>query len=443
MKISQFFLPTLKEAPSEAQVISHQLMLRSGMIKQSSAGIYSWLPLGFKVLKKIEEIIRCEQDYIGGQEILMPTIQPADLWIESGRYEDYGQEMLRIKDRSNRDLLYGPTNEELITDIFRTHLKSYKDLPLLLYHIQWKFRDELRPRYGVMRGREFLMKDSYSFDLDMNQSRLTYQRNFLSYLRIFSKLGLKAIPVKANPGPIGGDLSHEFVILAPNGESDIFFDKKLLEFESISKDIFLDKNLVEKEYNKWAKCYAVTDDIHNEIEYNKLTTPENRVNSRAIEVGHVFYFGTKYSKSMGANLINNKGEQLPVHMGSYGIGVSRLVGAIIEYSHDDKGIIWPENVAPFSVGILNLKKGDEYCDKMSELVYQNLLIAGVEVLYDDTSERAGSKFANMDLIGLPYQVFIGSKSKDNGLFEIKERATNKRYFLKLESLINHLTEKFN
>ncbi|MBL41574.1 MAG: proline--tRNA ligase [Rhodospirillaceae bacterium] len=443
MKISQFFLPTLKEAPSEAQVISHQLMLRSGMIKQSSAGIYSWLPLGFKVLKKIEEIIRCEQDYIGGQEILMPTIQPADLWIESGRYEDYGQEMLRIKDRSNRDLLYGPTNEELITDIFRTHLKSYKDLPLLLYHIQWKFRDELRPRYGVMRGREFLMKDSYSFDLDMNQSRLTYQKNFLSYLRIFSKLGLKAVPVKANPGPIGGDLSHEFVILAPNGESDIFFDKKLLEFESISKDIFLDKNLVEKEYNKWAKCYAVTDDIHNEKEYNKLTTPENRVNSRAIEVGHVFYFGTKYSKSMGANLINNKGEQLPVHMGSYGIGVSRLVGAIIEYSHDDKGIIWPENVAPFSVGILNLKKGDEYCDKMSELVYQNLLIAGLEVLYDDTSERAGSKFANMDLIGLPYQVFIGSKSKDNGLFEIKERATNKRYFLKLESLINHLTEKFN
>ncbi|PPR78086.1 MAG: Proline--tRNA ligase [Alphaproteobacteria bacterium MarineAlpha2_Bin1] len=443
MKISEFFLPTLKEAPSEAKVISHQLMLRSGMIKQSSAGIYSWLPLGFKVLKKIEDIIRKEQDSIGGQEILMPTIQPADIWVESGRYEDYGQEMLRIKDRSNRELLYGPTNEELITDIFRTHLKSYKDLPLLLYHIQWKFRDELRPRYGVMRGREFLMKDSYSFDLDLEQSRLTYQKNFLSYLRIFARLGLKALPVKANPGPIGGDLSHEFVILAPNGESDIFFDKTLLELDPLSKENYSDKNIIDKAYNKWAQCYSVTDDIYNEKEYNQFVSPENRTNSRAIEVGHVFYFGTKYSKSMGANIINNKGESVNVHMGSYGIGVSRLVGAIIEYSHDDKGIIWPINVAPFSVGILNLKNGDEYCDRMSELIYQNLLIAGVEVLYDDTSERAGSKFANMDLIGLPYQVFIGLKSKETGLFEIKERSTNKRYFLALDSLINHLTEIFN
>ncbi len=443
MKLSEFFLPTLKEAPSEAQVISHQLMLRAGMIKQSSAGIYSWLPLGFKVLKKIEELIRSEQNSIGAQEILMPTMQPADLWIESGRYEDYGQEMLRIKDRSNRDLLYGPTNEELITDIFRTHLKSYKDLPLLLYHIQWKFRDELRPRYGVMRGREFLMKDSYSFDLNLDQSRLTYQKNFLSYLRIFAKLGLKALPVKANPGPIGGDLSHEFVILAPNGESDIFFDKSLLDLDPLSKVDFLDINAVEKEYNKWSQCYSSTDDIHNEKEYNHIVKIENRANNRAIEVGHVFYFGTKYSKSMGANIINNKGQQLPVHMGSYGIGVSRLVGAIIEYSHDDRGIIWPKNVAPFSVGILNLKKGDDYCDKISELIYQNLLIAGIEVLYDNTSERAGSKFANMDLIGTPYQVFIGLKSKETGLFEVKERATNKRYNLSLDTLINHLTEKFN
>ena len=443
MRLTEFFLPTLKEAPSEAKVISHKLMLRAGMVKQSSAGIYSWLPLGYKVLSKIQQIIRTEQNSIGAQEILMPTIQPADIWLESGRYEDYGQEMLRVKDRSNRDLLYGPTNEELVTDIFRTHTKSYKNLPLMLYHIQWKFRDELRPRYGVMRCREFLMKDSYSFDLDIEKSRLTYQKVFLSYLRTFSKLGLQAIPVKANPGPIGGDLSHEFVILAPNGESDIFFDKNLLKLDPLKSINALDSDLIDKEYNSWVQYYSSTDDMHNIDNFKKNVLSENQAHSRAIEVGHVFYFGTKYSKSMGANIINNRGEQIPVHMGSYGIGVSRLLGAIIEYSHDDKGIIWPKNVAPFSVGVLNLKIGDEYCDKMSELIYKSLLIAGVDVLYDDTPERAGSKFANMDLIGVPYQVFIGMKSKDSGLFEIKERATNKKYYLTLDSMINHLTEKFN
>ena len=443
MRLTEFFLSTLKEAPSEAKVISHKLMLRAGMIKQSSAGIYSWLPLGYKVLNKIEQIIINEQNSIGAQQILMPTIQPADIWVESGRYEDYGQEMLRVKDRSDRDLLYGPTNEELITDIFRTHIKSYKYLPIMLYHIQWKFRDELRPRYGVMRGREFLMKDSYSFDLDIEKSRLTYQKVFLSYLRTFAKLGLQAIPVKANPGPIGGDLSHEFVILAPNGESDIFYDKGLLELDPLKSKNYLDAESINDEYNSWAKHYSSTDDMHDLNEFKEKVAGDNQANSRGIEVGHVFYFGTKYSKSMGANIINNRGEQIPVHMGSYGIGVSRLLGAIIEYSHDDKGIIWPKNVAPFSVGVLNLKIGDEYCDKMSELIYKSLLIAGVDVLYDDTPERAGSKFANMDLIGVPYQVFIGMKSKDSGLFEIKERATNKKYYLTLDSMINHLTEKFN
>ncbi len=441
MKLSQFFLPTLKDAPSDAQIISHKLMLRAGMIKQSSAGIYSWLPLGFKVLKKIEELIRLEQNSIGAQEILMPTIQPADLWTESGRYEDYGQEMLRIKDRSNRDLLYGPTNEELVTDIFRTHVKSYKDLPILLYHIQWKFRDELRPRYGVMRGREFLMKDSYSFDLDLFKSRITYQKNFLTYLRIFAKLGLKAIPVRANPGPIGGDLSHEFVILAPNGESDVYFDKSLLELDILSKENKVNDDNIEDIYNKYADCYSVTDDMYIEKEFNNSVEKDNQSKSRAIEVGHVFYFGAKYSKAMGANIVNNKDQEIPVHMGSYGIGVSRLVGAIIEFSHDDKGIIWPASVAPFKVGLLNLKPGDNYCDKTSELIYQTLLIAGVEVLYDDTLERAGSKFANMDLIGLPYQIFVGSKSKKSNMFEVKERNTDKRYHLSLDRLINHLSSK--
>ncbi len=441
MRLSNFFLPTLKEAPSEAQVISHNLMLRAGMIKQSSAGIYSWLPLGLLVLKKIEQVIRSEQSIIGAQEILMPTIQPADIWVESGRYEDYGQEMLRVKDRSDRDLLYGPTNEELVTDIFRDHVKSYKDLPLLLYHMQWKFRDELRPRYGVMRGREFLMKDSYSFDIDLENSRIVYKKNFLSYLRIFAKLGLKAIPVRADPGPIGGDLSHEFVILAPNGESDVFFDKSILDIDILSVTKGFNKEDIDDLYKIFTNFYSVTDDMHNEEKFKNVTPKSCQQSSRAIEIGHVFYFGTKYSKSMNANIVNRNGEELPAHMGSYGIGVSRLVGAIIEYSHDDKGIIWPKSVAPFKVGVLNLKTGDDFCDKTCEIIYQGLSIAGVEVLYDNTKERAGSKFANMDLIGIPYQIFVGSKSKESGLFEVKERSTNKRYHLSMDSLINYLSEK--
>ncbi|MFL2788303.1 MAG: proline--tRNA ligase, partial [Paracoccaceae bacterium] len=360
MRLSRYFLPLLKENPAEAQIISHRLMLRSGMIKQSSSGIYSWLPMGFKVLKKIENIVHQEQKSAGHIPMLMPTLQSAELWKESGRYEDYGEEMLRIKDRHSRDLLYGPTNEELITDIFRSHVNSYRDLPLTLYHIQWKFRDERRPRFGVMRGREFYMKDGYNFDVDKDNALHSYNRHLISYLRTYERLGLKAIPMRADTGPIGGDYSHEFLVLAETGESEVFFDKSILNLNLGDRQVDFDnKAQCQEIFNEWTSPYARTDETHDSASFDKVVPKDQQITSRAIEVGQIFYFGTKYSEAMGANVNNSEGVKTPVHMGSHGIGVSRLLGAIIEASHDDKGIIWPESVTPFQIGIINLKQGDE------------------------------------------------------------------------------------
>ncbi len=437
MRLTSYFLPTLKETPSEAQIVSHRLMLRAGMVRQASAGIYSWLPLGFRVLKKIEDIVRQEQDLAGCQEMLMPTIQPADLWRESGRYDGYGKEMLRIRDRHDRDMLYGPTNEELITDIFRNSVKSYRDLPLLLYHIQWKFRDEVRPRFGVMRGREFLMKDSYSFDLDADASRRAYNKMFVSYLRTFEKMGLKAIPMKADTGPIGGDLSHEFLILADTGESEIACHKDLRDF-NINKilDGMDPEGDLSTVVNSLTDFYAATDEQRDaEIE---ATLGSDLVTGRGIEVGHIFYFGTKYSDSMGARVAGPNGENIAVEMGSYGIGVSRLVGAIIEASHDEAGIIWPESVAPFHVGLINLRPADEACAKAADDMYAKLRDAGVEVLYDDRDASPGAKFAEMDLIGLPWQLVIGPRGIKAGTVELKRRADGEREELAPESALARL-----
>jgi prolyl-tRNA synthetase len=415
MRRSSYFLPTLKENPSEAQIVSHRLMLRAGMIRQSSAGIYSWLPLGFRVLKKIEQIVREEQNRAGAQEVLMPTIQPAELWKESGRYEDYGKEMLRIKDRHEREMLYGPTNEEQITAIFRECAKSYRELPQMLYHIQWKFRDEVRPRFGVMRGREFLMKDGYSFDLDPAAARRSYQRMFVSYMRTFARMGLKAIPMRADTGPIGGDLSHEFQILAETGESAVFVDKALLAADWAGREVDYSADLTPV-VEELTGLYAATDEKHDPA--MEKTLGDRLVAARGIEVGHIFYFGTKYSKPMGAVLPGPNGEPITMEMGSYGIGVSRLVGAIIEASHDDAGIIWPEPVAPFRVGLINLKPGDAKCDDACESIYRAL---APDLLYDDRDERAGVKFADMDLIGLPWQVVVGPKGIAAGTVEVKRR----------------------
>jgi prolyl-tRNA synthetase len=415
MRRSSYFLPTLKENPSEAQIVSHRLMLRAGMMRQSSAGIYTWLPLGFRVLRKIEQIVREEQDRAGAQELLMPTIQPAELWKESGRYEDYGKEMLRITDRHEREMLYGPTNEELITAVFRECVKSYKELPQILYHIQWKFRDEVRPRFGVMRGREFLMKDSYSFDLDQAGARRSYQKMFVSYMRTFARMGLKAIPMRADTGPIGGDLSHEFQILADTGESAVFVDKALLDADWAGREVDYSKDLTPL-VEELTGHYAATEEMHDPAMEAKLG--DRLVKARGIEVGHIFYFGTKYSKPMGVVLPGPNSEQITVEMGSYGIGVSRLVGAIIEASHDDAGIIWPEPVAPFRVGLINLKPGDAKCDAACDTIYRAL---GDDVLYDDRDERAGVKFAEMDLIGLPWQVVVGPKGIAGGTVEVKKR----------------------
>ena len=435
MRLTRYFLPTLKENPSEAQIVSHRLMLRAGMIKQQAAGIYSWLPLGHRVLKNIEQIVREEQDRSGAHEVLMPTIQSADLWRETGRYDDYGQEMLRIKDRHDRDMLYGPTNEEVITDIFRNHVKSYRDVPLNLYHIQWKFRDEVRPRFGVMRGREFLMKDAYSFDVDAAGAKAAYNKMFLSYLRTFERLGLKAIPMKAETGPIGGDLSHEFIILADTGESEVFCDKRWLEMDLSRQDISYDDDL-EPLFQELTGIYAATDEMHDPaacpIPVDELET------RRGIEVGHIFYFGDKYSKPLGAVVSLADGSQVPVHMGSYGIGVSRLVGGIIEASHDENGIIWPESVAPFPVGLINLRTGDEACDAACADLEAKLTAAGMEPLYDDRDERAGAKFADMDLIGLPWQVIVGPRGLKNGVVEVKNRATGEREELSMESALAKL-----
>jgi prolyl-tRNA synthetase len=437
MRLSAYFMPTLKETPAEAEIVSHRLMLRAGMVRQASAGIYSWLPLGFRVLKRIEQIVREEQDRAGCQEVLMPTIQSAELWRKSGRYEDYGKEMLRITDRKDREMLYGPTNEELITDIFASAVSSYKALPKLLYHIQWKFRDEVRPRFGVMRGREFLMKDGYSFDVDFAAAKRSYNRMFVAYLRTFNRMGLKAIPMVAESGPIGGDLSHEFLILADTGESAVFCHKDYTEFEVPSKDVDYEGDL-EPIVRHWTSLYAATGDKHDAARFEAV--PEDRrIATRGIEVGHIFYFGTKYSKPLGARVSTPAGEQVDVHSGSYGIGVSRLAGAIIEASHDDAGIIWPDAVAPFKVGLINLKAGDAACDKACTDIYGKLRNAGVEVLYDDRDERPGAKFADMDLIGLPWQLIVGPRGLAAGKLELKRRATGERQELATDAALARLT----
>jgi len=439
MRLSTYFLPTLRENPSEAQIVSHRLMLRAGMVRQASAGIYSWLPLGFRVLQRIEQIVREEQDASGAQEVLMPTIQSADLWRQSGRYDDYGKEMLRIVDRHEREMLYGPTNEELITDIFRSASKSWRDVPRNLYHIQWKFRDEVRPRFGVMRGREFLMKDAYSFDLTKEDARHSYNKMFVAYLRTFARMGLKAIPMQADTGPIGGDLSHEFIILAETGESQVYCHRDAIEFDPLAEAVdFEDRAGIQGIVDRWTSVYAATDEKHDEAAYGRI--PEDRrVSARGIEVGHIFYFGSKYSKPLGAMLAKPDGETVPVEMGSYGIGVSRLVGAIIEASHDDRGIVWPEAVAPFRVGLVNLRVGDSACVEASQRIYSALRAAGVEVLYDDRDESPGAKFATMDLIGLPWQLVVGPRGLAQGLVELKERRTGAKEDLAIDAALARFT----
>jgi prolyl-tRNA synthetase len=426
MRLSRYFLPILKEAPREAEIVSHRLMLRAGMMRQEAAGIYAFLPLGLRVLKKIEQIVREEQNRAGAIELLMPTIQSADLWKESGRYEAYGKEMLRIEDRHERDMLYGPTNEEMITEIFRAYVRSYKDLPLNLYHIQWKFRDEVRPRFGLMRGREFLMKDAYSFDVDQDGARHAYNKMFVAYLRTFARLGLKSIPMRAESGPIGGNLSHEFIILASTGESEVYCHKDYLDLPVPGADVnFDDVAGLQATVDNWTANYAATSDMHDAAAFGALPA-DKQVSARGIEVGHIFYFGTKYSEPMKAVVSGPDGVEKPVHMGSYGIGPSRLVAAIIEASHDDAGIKWPEPVAPFRASILNLKQGDSATDAACEQLYRDLLGKGVDVLYDDTDQRAGGKFATADLIGVPWQVLVGPKGLAAGTFEVKKRADGSR-----------------
>ena len=435
MRHSAYFLPTLKDTPTEAQILSHRLMLRAGMIRQTSAGIYAWLPLGHRVLRKIEEIVRSEQDAAGAVELLMPTIQSAELWRASGRYEDYGKEMLRIRDRHDREMLFGPTAEEVITDIVKGAIKSYRDLPRTLYNIQWKFRDEIRPRFGVMRGREFLMKDAYSFDLDFDGARRAYQTMFLAYLRTFARMGLRAIPMKAESGPIGGDMSHEFIILAETGESAVFCDRRWVEHDVLAAAPAYDQDLGPFFADATA-LYAATEEKHDPA---ACPLPADRlVTARGIEVGHIFYFGTKYSKPLGAVVAGADGNPVTLEMGSYGIGVSRLVAAVIEASHDDAGIIWPEAVAPFKLGLINLKSGDAACELACADLYGDLRTAGVEVLYDDRDERPGVKFADMDLIGLPWQLVVGPRGLKTGLVEIKNRATGERQEVSLESARSRL-----
>jgi prolyl-tRNA synthetase len=436
MRLSQYFLPVLRENPSEAQIVSHRLMLRAGMIRQSSAGIYSWLPLGLRVLKKVEGIVREEQDRAGAQEILMPTIQPAELWRESGRYDDYGKEMLRIRDRHEREMLYGPTNEEQVTEIVRASIRSYRDLPKLLYHIQLKFRDEVRPRFGVMRGREFLMKDAYSFDLDSAAAKRSYNKMFAAYLRTFARMGLKAIPMQADPGPIGGDLSHEFIILADAGESGVFFDRRWLETDIPVIEVDYRGDL-EPIFQRWTASYAATDEKHDPA---SCSIPETElVTARGLEVGHIFHFGDKYSRPMQALVARPDGAAVPLQMGSYGIGVSRLPGALIEANHDDAGIIWPESVAPFRAGLINLRAGDARCRSAADDLYAKLRVAGVEVLYDDRDESPGTKFATMDLIGLPDQLVIGPRGITAGTIEIKHRRSGERQEVSVETAIDRVT----
>ena len=440
MRLSRYFLPVLKENPAEAQIVSHRLMLRAGMIKQSSAGIYSWLPLGFKVLRKIENIVHQEQALAGHLAMQMPTIQSADLWRESGRYDAYGDEMLRIKDRGGRDMLFTPTAEELITDIFRAHVSSYKDLPLTMYQIQWKFRDEVRPRFGVMRGREFYMKDGYNFDLTKEDALHAYNRHLVSYLRTYERMGLQAIPMRADSGPIGGDDTHEFLVLAETGESEVFYDAAVTDLS------FGDRKI---DYDDHAQCaaimeeftskYARTDETHDAALFDAVPE-ERRRTARGIEVGQIFYFGTKYSEAMGATVQGADGKPVPVHMGSHGIGVSRLLGAIIEASHDDKGIIWPEGVTPYHAGIVNLRQGDEEADAACEALYASLTALGLEPLYDDRKEGAGSKFASMDLIGLPWRITVGPRGLKNGVVELTSRRSGESEELPPEAAVQRLAQ---
>ncbi len=440
MRLSRYFLPVLKENPAEAQIVSHRLMLRAGMIKQSAAGIYSWLPLGFKVLRKIENIVHDEQARAGHLAMQMPTIQSADLWRESGRYDAYGDEMLRIKDRGGRDMLFTPTAEELITDIFRAHVSSYKDLPLTMYQIQWKFRDEVRPRFGVMRGREFYMKDGYNFDLTKEDALHAYNRHLVSYLRTYERMGLQAIPMRADSGPIGGDDTHEFLVLAETGESEVFYDSAVTDLTFGDREI---------DYDDHAQCaavmeefttkYARTDETHDAALFNEVPE-ERRRTARGIEVGQIFYFGTKYSDAMGATVQGADGKPVPVHMGSHGIGVSRLLGAIIEASHDDKGIIWPEGVTPFHAGIVNLRQGDEAADAACEALYASMTALGLEPLYDDRKEGAGSKFASMDLIGLPWRITVGPRGLKNGVVELTSRRTGESEELPPQEAVQRLAQ---
>jgi prolyl-tRNA synthetase len=438
LRLSSAFLPVLKESPSDAQIVSHKLMLRAGLIRQTAAGIYAWLPLGFRVLQKIEQIVREEQDRAGAQEMLMPTIQAADLWKESGRYDAYGPEMLRIRDRHDREMLYGPTNEEMLTAIVRDEFKSYRDLPRMLYHIQWKFRDEVRPRFGVMRGREFLMKDAYSFDLDEAGARLSYYRQLLAYLRTFSRMGIRAVPMKAASGPIGGDLSHEFIVLAPTGESEVFYDAAFDEMDWSRTDLRYDDAVgLTNLFSDVSSTYAATDETHEEERWAEISEDRRRT-GRGIEVGHIFYFGDKYSEPMGLKVSGPDGQMVTPMMGSYGIGVSRLVGAIIEASHDDAGIVWPESVAPWKVGVVTMRQDDSATVAAADDMYAKLTQAGVEVLYDDRDERGGVKLGTMDLIGLPWQVIVGPRGIANGVVELKRRANGEREELSVESTLARL-----
>ena len=438
MRLSQYFVPVLKENPAEAQIVSHRLMLRAGLIKQATAGIYSWLPLGFKVLRQLENIVHDEQQRAGHQAIQMPILQSADLWKESGRYDDYGQEMLRMKDRHQRDLLFTPTAEELVTDIFRSHITSYKDLPLTLYQIQWKFRDEIRPRFGVMRGREFYMKDGYNFDLTKQDALHSYNRHLVSYLKTYERMGLKAIPMRADSGPIGGEDTHEFLVLAETGESEVFYDSKVTDLNFGDRTIdYYDHAACQSILDEFTSLYARTDETHEPAVFEKIPQ-ERRCKARGIEVGQIFYFGTKYSEAMGATVTDADGKDTPVHMGSHGIGVSRLVGAIIEANHDEKGIIWPEGVTPFHCGLVNLKQGDREADTACENIYQSLMKAGLEPLYDDRNERAGGKFATMDLIGLPWRITVGPRGLKNGVVELTSRISGISEEYTPESAINKL-----
>jgi len=440
MRLSRYFLPVLKENPSEAQIVSHRLMLRAGMIKQSAAGIYSWLPMGFKVLRKLENIVHEEQIRAGHIPMQMPTMQSADLWRESGRYDAYGEEMLRIKDRHDRDMLFTPTAEELITDIFRGHVSSYKDLPLTMYQIQWKFRDEIRPRFGVMRGREFYMKDGYNFDLTKEDALHAYNRHLVSYLRTYERMGLQAIPMRADGGPIGGDYTHEFLVLAETGESEVFYDSAVTDLTFGDRDIDYDSvEQCQGVLEEFTSKYARTDETHDEALFNQIPEERRRV-ARGIEVGQIFYFGTKYSEPLNATVQGPDGKPVPVHMGSHGIGVSRLLGAIIEASHDDKGIIWPEGVTPFHCGIVNLKQGDDEADAACSQLYTALTAAGLEPLYDDRNERAGGKFATMDLIGLPWRITVGPRGLKNGVVELTSRRTGESEELSPEEAVKKVVE---